>query len=354
MLEIVWAFIKGARNIFIPVGVGIVAFILGLIIGSYSVDFVDAGPDTLRSDYQTIYLQAVAMAAEANPNLDIPPLLGSWDEANRNAAICAAQDSREANGDTVSAAQLGNLASRLSVNCDALTPVEEGGSLLNTLILLFLLAVVLGAIFLILRSRGAAEAPVDYDFGSRTQSAPVPDEAPVSVDMGSAGDVGGPDGFTPIASYRTTYSRGIDNYDDSFSIENASGDFLGECGVGISESIGMDSPKNVTAMEIWLFDKNDIRTITKVAMSDHAFFEDEAIKAKLAPKGEPVLARLGEVIVLETASLIINAKITSLDYGSDPGLPDKSFFDSFGVELSAWSKDGAPAGGGELNFEDML
>ena len=67
MLEIVWAFIKGVRNIFIPVAVGVVALILGLIIGSYTVEFVDAGPDTLRSDYQTIYLQAVAMAKSSTP-----------------------------------------------------------------------------------------------------------------------------------------------------------------------------------------------------------------------------------------------------------------------------------------------
>jgi len=158
----------------------------------------------------------------------------------------------------------------------------------------------------------------------------------------------------PIARFRTAYTRGHDTYDDSFSIENANGDFLGECGVGISETIGAATPKNVTAFEVWLFDKNDIRTITKVIMSDHAFF-DEALKAKLAPKGEPVLARESETIVLETATLIINAEITEMDYGAAGDMPDASYFDRFTIELSAWAKEGdyaAPASSGE--GEDLL
>jgi hypothetical protein len=142
----------------------------------------------------------------------------------------------------------------------------------------------------------------------------------------------------PLARFQSNYTYGLDTYDDSFSIENANGDFLGECGVGISESIGTDTPKNVTAFEVWLFDKNDIRTVTKVIMSDHAFF-DEALKAKLAPKGEPVLARENEVIVLETASLIINAEIKDMEYGTGT-LPPQSFFERFAIELSAWAKEG--------------
>ena len=158
----------------------------------------------------------------------------------------------------------------------------------------------------------------------------------------------------PIARFRTAYTRGHDTYDDAFSIENANGDFLGECGVGISETLGAAAPKNVTAFEVWLFDKNDIRTITKVIMSDHAFFDD-ALKAKLAPKGEPVLARPNETIILETATRIINAEITEMEYGEGGDMPDGSYFDRFTIELSAWAKEGdyvaPPAGEDE---DDLL
>jgi hypothetical protein len=163
---------------------------------------------------------------------------------------------------------------------------------------------------------------------------------PGYTEVPDAPPTGGDDGLvtTPLARFQTTYSYGHDSFDDSFSIENTNGDFLGECGVGISESIGTDSPKNVTALEVWLFDKNDIRTVTKVVMSDHAFF-DEALKAKLAPKGEPVLARENETVVLETASLIINAEIRDMQYGAGT-LPPQSYFDQITIELSAWAKEG--------------
>ena len=91
----------------------------------------------------------------------------------------------------------------------------------------------------------------------------------------------------------------ISLYDDSFSIETSSGEFLGETGVGISETLsGSSEAKQVTALEVWLFDKNDIRTVTKVLMTDQAF-TDDALRAKLAPKGEAVQLEPGKKIILE-------------------------------------------------------
>ena len=76
-------------------------------------------------------------------------------------------------------------------------------------------------------------------------------------------------------------------------------------------------------------------------MSDHAFF-DEALKAKLAPKGEPVLARENEVIVLETAALIINAVVKEMQYGTGE-MPPQSYFETITLEISAWAKEEAAA-----------
>jgi hypothetical protein len=185
---------------------------------------------------------------------------------------------------------------------------------------------VLAAIFLVWQRRGS-QSPFAGSSKSISPPASIMEASESSAEQ-----------VTPIARFETTYVRGHDTYDDSFSIENIEGDFLGECGVGISDTIGTDSPKSVSAFEVWLFDKNDIRTVTKVVMSDHAFFDD-AIKAKLAPKGEPVLGRPNETIVLETASLIVNAEITEMEYGSGT-LPPQSFFERFTVELSAWAKEG--------------
>jgi hypothetical protein len=123
-----------------------------------------------------------------------------------------------------------------------------------------------------------------------------------------------PTGLPPLEHFVTTYDLGHDTYDESFSIETPMGEFLGECGVGISEALGADElSKKVTAFEVWLFDKSDIRTVTKVLMSPYAY-NDDALRARLAPKGDPVLAELGKSIVLETTSLRVDARVVDLEY----------------------------------------
>jgi hypothetical protein len=155
------------------------------------------------------------------------------------------------------------------------------------------------------------------------------------TDFGAAGEA------PPISQYMSTYILGDDLYDDSFSIETPSGDFLGECGSGISETIGVGDPKKVSATEVWLFDKTDIRTVTKVLMSEHAY-NDPAIRAKLAPKGEAVLIQPGSTTVLETQALRVQVRIIDLQYG-EGSLPPKSFFSRLTVEIAAWPKEGAVA-----------
>ncbi len=142
----------------------------------------------------------------------------------------------------------------------------------------------------------------------------------------------------PLATFRTTYSIGDDLYDDSFSIENpATGDFLGECGVGIAEALGVGDPKKVSAFEVWLFDKNDIQTVTKIIMSKYTFADDEA-RSRLSAKGDPVQAESGQVVALETASLLIEARIVDLIYG-EGALPGESYFERLTIELKALPKN---------------
>ncbi len=139
-----------------------------------------------------------------------------------------------------------------------------------------------------------------------------------------------------IAQFMTTYMIGDDLYDDSFSIDSPSGEFLGECGVGISDTIGVGDPKKVTAFEVWLFDKNDIQTITKVLMSQHAY-GDPTISQRLASKGEPILLSPGESVWLETATLKLEARVVDMNYGQG-ALPAGSYFERMTLELAVWPK----------------
>jgi hypothetical protein len=325
-----------------PVLFGVIAFIVGFSIGLFlfgwwltPVQYTGAGPQDLLGTYQDYYLTSLARTyATTNDAAFARGALAGWEEAP--VAICELSTAQRSI-DPATAQQLELLASVVNNNqgCAAVAvPAQEaaeaeGGGLGSILLVLLLVLVFAGILFAILTMLRRPARPMTSDAGYNEME-PVAASPSFASDQEFAA--------TPIARFRTDYERGHDTYDDSFSIENAQGDFLGECGVGISESIGMDTPKNVTAFEVWLFDKNDIRTVTKVIMSDHAFF-DEALKAKLAPKGEPILAREGETIVLETATLIVNAEITNMSYGSG-SLPPKSFFEAFNVELSAWAKEG--------------
>jgi hypothetical protein len=141
----------------------------------------------------------------------------------------------------------------------------------------------------------------------------------------------------PLATFRTTYNLGDDSYDDSFSIESATGDFLGECGVGIADVIGVDGPRKISALEVWLFDKNDIQTVTKVVMSQHSFDDSEA-RTRLAAKGDPTLVESGGVVELQTASLEVEARVVDFVYGEGV-LPPRSFFERVTLELRAYQRD---------------
>jgi hypothetical protein len=141
----------------------------------------------------------------------------------------------------------------------------------------------------------------------------------------------------PLMQKMSVYALGRGQYDDSFSIEDANERFLGECGAGISETIGVGDPKKVTALEVWLFDKDDyVRTITKVFASPHAF-NDPNLRTKLEPKGDLVLAEPGAVVVLETSSLRLQARIVDIQFGTGP-LPSNSYFEKVTIELAAWRK----------------
>ncbi len=142
----------------------------------------------------------------------------------------------------------------------------------------------------------------------------------------------------PVVRHVSIYTPGR-AFDDSFGIEDAKKDdeFLGECGAVVSETIGAGQPEKVTAIEVWLFDKEDfVRTLTTVFVSEHAF-NDPAIRSGLAAKGELVLARPGAIATLETNTLRLHARIVDMAYGTGP-LPPNSYFDKMTLEIQAWRK----------------
>lgn len=146
----------------------------------------------------------------------------------------------------------------------------------------------------------------------------------------------------PVTRKMSVYLMGRGQYDDSFEIEDADGMFLGECGAAISETIGEGEPPKVTAIEIWLFDKEDfVRTLTGVLATEHAF-NDPAIRSKLETKGDIVLMQPNAVVTLDTNSLRLQARIVEMEYGQGP-VPPNSFLQKATIEIAVWRKAGATA-----------
>jgi len=175
--------------------------------------------------------------------------------------------------------------------------------------------------------------PAAVPFATRTVAASAPAAMPATKVQTSRAV---PVQDKPIAQFMTTYMFGDDLYDDSFTFDAPNGEFLGECGVSISDTIGVGEPKKISAFEIWLFDKNDIQTVTKVLMSEHVF-NDLNLRQRLEIKGEPVLAEPGRLFELQTATLRMEARIVDMAYGDLP-LPPQSYFQRATVELAIYRR----------------
>lgn len=145
------------------------------------------------------------------------------------------------------------------------------------------------------------------------------------------------DGFgpQPLRQWVGTYTFGQDTYDESFTIETAENDFLGECGMGILEGFASGSPKRVLAFDVWLFDKTDIRTVSMPVMSEYAY-NDEILRGKLSPDATPVLAVEGHTFEIETTALLVKAKIEEVAYGEEQ--PPNSYFSTLEISLTAHLK----------------
>ncbi len=335
-----------------PMLVALVAFIIGLVIGLvvlgwglWPVEWTNGSFSDLNDADQQEFVRLVASDYALRPDSDrAADLIGRLGpEAPKVISDTLGAALGE---DAIRVAQLrAVLESTGALGPGATDPDAAQASLLDTLRTPLLLCS--GLVILLLAAVGVWYAsntgllkrfstPRQVAAGGRGGPA-----QPTKASMGTGPSGPSPTGSQPVVQFMTTYVLGDDLYDDSFSIDAQDGSFLGECGMGISETIGVGDPKKVMAFEVWLFDKNDIRTVTKVLMSEHAF-RDEALKSRLSAKGEPALVQQGDVVQMETASLVVTARVVDMAYGGG-ALPTNSFFERLTIELAAYSKSHAPA-----------
>jgi hypothetical protein len=312
-----------------PLWIGIAAFVGGLLIGLvvlgwwiWPVQWTDAGPADLREEYKESYLRMAIDSFTVNQDATIAQqrIADVGENADELLAEISA-DPQSQSSESIQAFILFAGGQPIMATPTAAGTPSAARSLLPWLCVITL--VLAGALVVLFLVRNRSLRTI---LPPRREAAPAA-EYPAYTPTGEE---------PPLSQFMTTFQIGNDLFDDSFSIDSPAGEFLGECGVGISETIGVGEPKKVTAFEVWLFDKNDIQTVTKVLMSQHAF-DDEATRQRLSAKGEPVTAAPGQEMVLETATLRLQARVVDMLYGSG-ALPPESFFERMTLELVAWPK----------------
>jgi hypothetical protein len=321
-----------------PVVAALIGFVVGLFIGLvvlgwglWPVQWKDADPSFLRPDLQRDYLR---MAIDSYVQFPDAAVAKQRYEALGAAGPSLLQEMKAGYPDQ---GGYDNFINAVQTGAPVATPTAGGGTTTTGAFSLKSVALIVGALFVfgllgfavfrylipLFRNSPAGEQ-------TAAQRAREITNQTVMTDYTAAGEE------QPISQFMTTYVMGDDLFDDSFSIDSPSGEFLGECGIGISEAIGVGEPKKVTAFEVWLFDKNDIQTVTKVMMSTHAF-NDPATFQRLQNKGEPVHVEKGKQIVLETAALQLVANVTDIEYGQG-ALPAESYFERMTLEIAVWPK----------------
>ncbi len=317
----------------LPIGLFIGGLVIGLLFGYViaPVEFVDATPAYLRADLQEDYLRMAIDSFRLNPD----PNLAVQRWQNLGVGAQQAFANIQVNPKTTDPAVIklyGELITKVLAGQPAVPVAGTGSSIVKTITLGVGILVLLGLLgygglyaYRLLGNRGSGEVTPTMQAVEISRNA----EKTNFEQLGLA---------PPITQTMTTYVLGDDLYDESFSIDTQAGEFMGEYGVGVSEAIGVGDPKKVTALEIWLFDKNDIKTATKVLMSQHAF-NDPGIRARLEPKGELVVVAPQSQVLLETATLQLLATVVDLEYGRGP-LPADSYFERITLELAIWPRQG--------------
>lgn len=310
------------------------AFLAGLLLGwlvigwwLWPVQWVNTDPWDLRPEFKKHYILMAAdsYALASNPEV-LKDRFKGWPP--EDLANLLNEIKRENPGNELLASRLEAIKSALGLPEPKVTqpspkPLVEYLDLLRPLsAILLVIFLVAGAGYRFLKSR-AFRLPVQF---LRRSARPAPAPKPKVIE-------GETRQILPLAYYSSTYTYGDIRFAESFPIEGPGERYLGECGVEIAELVASGDPPKAGAFEVWLFDKDINRTISKIIAIPRA---DEAMLATLRTYSHDViLAEKGKTFTLETDNLESRVTIKDVALG-DEG----TFFTRLSVSFEIYTKAG--------------
>lgn len=327
----------------------LVALLIGLILGVliawqfWPVHWIQCDPIDLRQEAREEYLLMVAndyaVTRDASVALE---RLASWDplsEAGREIRELA--DYRRAQGQLDVAQRLDALANGLPLPAAETQPATDGiQSFIYAIVGLVVIACILLARWLLALRRSLPEDRLREE--TRVAAEPssgleLEEEEEFAPPRGRERPSLWPKRQTKAETTRplpwdfeAVYAGEGAEFDRTFIIEDKdTNEYFGECGVGAAAFAGEDT-ELVNALEVWLFDKSDIRSEAKVLMSQYAY-NNEDTREELASKGELVLARPGATFSLLGHRLQADGRIEDVQYLA--GGPPESRFARLSIRL---------------------
>ncbi|MDW8268883.1 MAG: hypothetical protein RMN24_06925 [Anaerolineae bacterium] len=359
----------------------VLVFVVGLLIGLvvlgwvvFPVRWTQALPADLRVEYRDDYLRLVAESYALTGDLDAAVRrLEFWPPADMVTLLGRLSLEAEAQGDMTTALRLRRLAedayaARTRRAQPTVSPptAEEAApattpTLTLTLLLLVLAAlVVLGFLLLIARAIGVwprsvpVTAPVETEPEEaevvwEEEETPVPPASDVEAeeeevalaDEEEVEEATLPPWTTPAEARPTVRAEpgpspspavapvftppaakilrfeGDPAYNETHSISDNQV-YLGEYGMGVGQT-NPHHPERVYSLEVWLFDKGDINTVTAILLHPD-IYADEELRQQAAGPHEAVPLQPGATIHLRTRRLRLDGRVRRVEFG--PTGPD--------------------------------
>ena len=147
-----------------------------------------------------------------------------------------------------------------------------------------------------------------------------------------------------LEQHTLQYRVGIQEYDESKAImDQAAGKYIGEFGMGVStkNALAQTTPDQVVALEVWLFDKSDERSMgqqTRILLSEYAVDHnlEQLFLKERQDNPRPFTAQSGVHFQLESQNLLLDCVLIEVKYAQSG--PAKGIFQSVKVEMTVQQK----------------